>query len=150
MPMYNLIKCISNYSDTARTFLFHSKDEATNFNVNITETDAFKSFKCKGKLIGEIIAQLAPNAANGVADNAKIIVPWKHLWKVWWLLDILLINGQVGLKLKWIKHCVLSVLCTENDVGNSVNIIFTMKDTKLYVPAVTLSAKKQLETIKSS
>ena len=41
------------------------------------------------------------------------------------------------------KHCVLSMLCNENDNGNvdSNDIIFTVKDTKLSIPVVTLSLK---------
>ena len=41
------------------------------------------------------------------------------------------------------QHCVLSVFGNENDNDNadSNNVIFTMKDTKLSVPAVTLSAE---------
>ena len=52
-----------------------------------------------------------------------------------------LINCKVELKLKWIKYCVLSLAGTENGVNdnnNTNNIIFTIKDTKLYVPVVTL------------
>ena len=54
-----------------------------------------------------------------------------------------MISCKVELKLRWTKHCVLSVLRNENDNANadSRNIIFTIKDTKLYVPVVTLSAK---------
>ena len=50
-----------------------------------------------------------------------------------------LITCKVELKLKWKKHCVLTVAGTDdnNDV-NSDNIIFTIKDTKLYVSVVTL------------
>ena len=52
-----------------------------------------------------------------------------------------LINCKVDLKLEWIKHCVLAAAGIENDGSNSNNIIFTIKDTKLYAPAVTLSTK---------
>ena len=53
------------------------------------------------------------------------------------------INYKVELKLRWTKHCVLSVLGNEHDNANtdSNNTIFTFKDTKLYVPVITLSAK---------
>ena len=53
-----------------------------------------------------------------------------------------LINCIVWLKLKWTKYCVLSAAGLDN-VNNrdSDNIIFTIKDTKLYVPVVTLSAR---------
>ena len=46
-------------------------------------------------------------------------------------------------KLKWTKHCVFSVAGTDYAHGNNDdnNNIFTIKDAKLYVPVVTLSAR---------
>ena len=52
-----------------------------------------------------------------------------------------LTNCKVKSKLKWIKDCVLSVTGNDNTNGNPDHVIFTIKDTKLYVPVVTLSAK---------
>ena len=55
-----------------------------------------------------------------------------------------MINCKVELKRKWMKHCIYSVLCVanaDNDGTNSINISFTVKDTKLHVPLVTLSAE---------
>ena len=54
-----------------------------------------------------------------------------------------LINCKVELKLKWTKYCVLSTAGADNINGNNDdnNIIFTIKDTKLYVSVVTLSAR---------
>ena len=40
------------------------------------------------------------------------------------------------------KYCVLAAAGDENDNANFNNINFTFKDTKLYVPVVTLSAKE--------
>ena len=51
-----------------------------------------------------------------------------------------MINYKAELKLKRTKYCVLSAAGADNDYDNSNNIIFTVKDTKLYVPVVTLSA----------
>ena len=54
------------------------------------------------------------------------------------------INCKVELKLKCIKHCVFPSAGTEYDDDNSDNsdsITFNIKDTKLYDPLVTLSAK---------
>ena len=53
-----------------------------------------------------------------------------------------LINCKVELKLKWTKYCVLFPAGIDiiNGNDNDNNIIFT-KDTKLYVPVVTLSAR---------
>ena len=45
--MYNLIEYSSNYSETTGSLWFYSKDEETNFDANIENTDDFKSFKCK-------------------------------------------------------------------------------------------------------
>ena len=39
------------------------------------------------------------------------------------------------------KYCVLSAAGNDNTNGNPDNIIFTITDTKLYVPVVTLSAR---------
>ena len=55
-----------------------------------------------------------------------------------------LINCKVELKLKWTKYCILSAAGNDNDIDGNTNvnnIIFTMKDTKLYVAVVTLSVR---------
>ena len=52
-----------------------------------------------------------------------------------------LINCKVELKLKWTKYCVLFAAEVDNNDANSNNIIFIIKDTKLYVPVVTSSAR---------
>ena len=51
MSMYNLIECSSNYSETKGSLWFYSKDETTNFNADIADTDNFKSFEYKAKLL---------------------------------------------------------------------------------------------------
>ena len=59
-----------------------------------------------------------------------------------------LINFKVELKLEWTKYCVLSAAGkgidngNDDDDNNSNNIIFTIKDTKLYIPVVTFSARE--------
>ena len=57
------------------------------------------------------------------------------------ITQIAMINWKIELKLKRTKYCVLSD-------GNS--IIFTIKDTKLYVPVVTLTARDNKKIIKPS
>ena len=59
-------------------------------------------------------------------------------------MEMPLIHCKVKLKLKWTKYCVLSVAGNENNINKDVNannIILTIKDTKLYVPIVTLSTR---------
>ena len=52
-----------------------------------------------------------------------------------------LINWKIELKLKWPNDCVLCAGGTDNANDRSYDIIFTVKDTKLYLPFVTLSAR---------
>ena len=76
--------------------------------------------------------------------NVTIVVPLKFLSNFWRSREIPLSNCKVELKLKWTKYCALSVAGIDNNINEEAtdnNIIFTIKDTKLYVPVVTLSAK---------
>ena len=147
MPVYNLIKYSSNYSQNSRSLwfylwlkiytrfmvLFMVKDEATNFNNNIANRNNFKSFKYKDTLLENTAADPAPNAANGILRNAAIAVPLKYLSNFWKLLEIPLINCKLELKLKWTKYSVLSAAGNENNINedaNVNNIIFTINDTK--------------------
>ena len=53
-----------------------------------------------------------------------------------------MISWKVELKLKWTNHCVLSDTGADNDNANPFNIIFAIKDTKLYAHVFTLPAKE--------
>ena len=53
--MYNLIEHSSNYSQTAGSICFYSKDEATNFDADNVNTDEFKPFQYKAKLLGNTV-----------------------------------------------------------------------------------------------
>ena len=108
-----------------------------------------QTLKYNTKLLGKRAAQPAQNASNGTLKNSTIAVPLKYLSNFWRSLEMPLINCKVELKLKWKKYCILSVAGTENDVNdnnNANNIIFTIKDTKLYVPVIS---KRQSKTIKT-
>ena len=54
-----------------------------------------------------------------------------------------MINFKVELKLKWTNYYVLSAVGADNvnDNVNGNNIIFTIKDTQLNAPVVTLQAR---------
>ena len=60
MPMYYLIGYNLNCSDMAGSLWFYSKDEAANFSADITNTDGFKYFRYKTKLLENTIAQPNP------------------------------------------------------------------------------------------
>ena len=53
-----------------------------------------------------------------------------------------LINCKVKLRLKWKNYCVLFAAGVDNVSNKDDRVIFTIKDTKLYVPIVTLSARE--------
>ena len=88
MATYNLIEYSSNYSETTESLWFYCKDEATNFNNNIANTNNFKSFMYKAKLLGKAEA----DGDNGVLKNATIAVPLKYLSNFWRSLEMPLIN----------------------------------------------------------
>ena len=99
---------------------------------------------------------------NSTKNDVKIVVPLKHLSNAWRSLNISLINCEVELTLTWFKNCVLIEKSTRDvnynavprvsEIKNPENATFQIKDTKLYVPVVTLSKEndiKLLEQLKS-
>ena len=131
MPMYNLIEYSDNYSKTSGSLWQYYKDDP---NDNITQSESFKS---KIKITGK-----TPAAGN--TKDVEIIVPLKYLSNFWRTLEMPLINCEVSLFLTWSSTCVIT-----NSTGEGR---FTITDTKLYVPVVTLSTQdnaKLLQQLKS-
>ena len=63
---------------------------------------------------------------------------------------MVMINWKVELKLKWETHFVLTATGSNNTNGNGDNIIVTIKDIKVYVPAYqNFLAKDKLKIIQS-
>ena len=87
----------------------------------------------------KITGQTAANNNDGnIAGsvNIEIMVPLKYLNNFWIILEMPLINCEIELILDWSAHCVLIY----TDVANQV-ATFTITETNLYVPVVTLSAQ---------
>ena len=147
MPIYNLIEYSSNYSETTGNLWFCLKDEATKLNLDIVNTNDFKSFKYKTKLLGSTEA----DNADEILNNATIAFPLRYLSNFWRSFKISLINCKVELKLKWAKYCTLSAAGADNvNNSDSDNITSTIKDTNLYVSCVNFISKRQSKTIKTS
>ena len=70
MLTYNLIEYSSSYSETTGRLWFYSKNEATNFNVDIANNNNLKSFEYKPKLLGKSEA----DGNDGILKNATIAV----------------------------------------------------------------------------
>ena len=76
------------------------------------------------------------------------MVPLKYLSKFWKTLEMSVINRKINLDLYWSKSCVV----VATDVPDQ-STTFSVTDTKLYIPVVTLSTQgnaKLLEKLKSS
>ena len=130
MSMHNLIEYSSNYSKTAGSLWFYSKDEATNFNNNLENTDNFKSFEYKTKLLGNTITQPVPSEPNGILKNATIAVSLKYLSNFRRSLEMPFINCKIEPKLEWAKYSVLYAAGNDDTNADPNNIISTIKDTR--------------------
>ena len=98
--MYNLIEYSSNYSETKGSLWFYFKNEESNFDADIANSNNFKSFKNKAKLLESTVAQATTNGTNGILKNLTIAVLLKYLCNFWRSLEMPLINRKVELKLK--------------------------------------------------
>ena len=130
MSMYNLIEYTSNYSKTTGSLWCHLKDEETNFNADIQDTNNLKSFSFTAKLLQNTVE----DEANGILKNETIAVLLKYLNNFWRLLEMILNNCKVELKLKLTKYCVLSAAGNENvNNNNNANDIFLLSKGQNYM-----------------
>ena len=144
MSMYKLIEYSDNYSKISGSLWQYCKDipavdddgDIVIFN-GANDTD---SFNFKSKIIGK-------TNDDGDVENVEIMVPLKYLSNFWRTLEMPLINCEVELILTWSAGCVIIY----TDVANQ-NPTFTITETNLYVPVVTLSTQdnsKLLPQLKS-
>ena len=63
-------------------------------------------------------------------------MPFKHLSNLWKTLEMSLINCEINIDLNWSKTCII----VTTNIANQAEI-FSLTDTKLYVPLVTLSTQ---------
>ena len=85
---------------------------------------------------------------NDGTKDVKIMVPLGHyLGNFWRTLKMLLIHCEINLILTWSENCFII-----DDTVNNQALIFTLTDTQLYVPVLTLSTQdntKPLQQLKS-
>ena len=110
-----------------------------------------KSFDCKANFIGGV------THIDLTKNDLKIVVPLKYLSNFWRNLNIPLINCEIELILTWFESCVLISKATREanyganlivyEIDNPQNATFQITDTKLYVPAVTLSKENDIKLL---
>ena len=71
------------------------------------------------------------------------MVPLKYLCNFWRTLEMLLINCEITYQLKWSESCIQ----VADNVANQ-NRRFQINDTKLYIPALTLSTQENIKRLK--
>ena len=149
MPMYNLLKYSKNYRKTTGSFWNYYREQPSNPLSSNSE-----SVKHKTSITGNTYNVGAVNAgydANKVGKNkTEVVIPLKHLSNFWKSLNISLINCEIELILTWSENCILADITAANNPPTGLEL--QMKDTKLYVPVVTLSKendKKLLKQLKS-
>ena len=107
--------------------------------VDFDGANATDSFNFKTKITGQ-------TNDDGIVD-VEIMVPLKYLSNFWRTLETPLINCEVKLILTWSANCVMIY----NDAVNH-GFTFTITETNLYAPVVTLSTQddaKLLPQLKS-
>ena len=70
------------------------------------------------------------------------MVPLKYLSNIWRTHEMFLINCEINLELNWSKKCVLAA----TNVANQ-GVIFSITDTEIYVPVVTLSTQENAKPL---
>ena len=97
--------------------------------VNFNEANATDSFNFKTKITCQ-------TNDDGEVNGVEILVPLKYLSNFWRTLEMPLINCEIGLILDWLANCVIISTNNANQVPT-----FTITETNLYVPVVTLSTQ---------
>ena len=152
MPMYNLLEYSKKYKKTTESLWNYYRHQPSHPLSTNSE-----SFKYKTSITGntynvdEKITDDDGNEvdnpiydANKVGKNeTEIVIPLKYLSNFWTNLDIPLINCEVEIILTWTKNCVLADMTVANNPPTGLE--FQIKDTKLYVPVVTLSKENNIK-----
>ena len=149
--MYNLLQYSRNYRKTTGSLYNYYRDKANSGlggddnNIDYSIKDS-KSLDYKTSITGKLWD-------NNTTMNAEIVVLLKYLSNFWRTVVC-----EVSLILTCSKTCVLRSNATRDAsrgviaINNPTNATFTIIDTKLYVPVVTLSAEndnKLLEQLKT-
>ena len=137
MPMCNLILYSYNYSGTSGRLWQFERAESPVTNTGNPDNDSTAN-STSSKYRSSFFKSLTADD-NGVFKNVKIPIPLKYLSNFWRSLEILLINCKIHLELNWSEDHAVSTIA---------DTILKIKNTKLYVPIVSLSSKDNAKLVK--
>ena len=154
MPKYNLLEYSKNYKKTTGSLWNYYRDQPSNPLSTKSE-----SFKYKTSITGNtynVDEKITDDDGNEIdypkydaykigKNETEVAIPLKHLSNFWRSLNIPLINCEVELILTWSKNCVLADMTVANNPPTGLE--FQIKDTKLYVPVVTLSKENDIKLL---
>ena len=151
----NLIEYSKNYRKTTGIFWNYYRDEPSSPISSNSESYIYKTV-ITGNTYNVGAGEAVYNVDKVGKNETEVFIPLKHLSNFWRALNIPLINCEIELVLTWSKNCVLADM-TANAAANPAIIApsgleFELKETKLYVPVITLSKgneTKLLEQLKS-
>ena len=158
MPKYNLTEYCKIYRKMTGSLWNYYRDEpnlCAENNIDYSIKDS-KSFNYKTSITGKL------ECDDVEKDDVKIVVLLKYLSNSWRTLGMPLISCEVSLALTGSESCVLTSKVTReanpdadaavDEINNPTGKTFKIKDTKLYVSVVTLSAEndnKLLQQLKT-
>ena len=127
------------YLKTSGSLSQYYRDEPALNNNNIIDSPANdnnsnNSFKFKQQVTGQ--------TENSGTKDVEIMVPPKYQNNFWRMVEMVLINCQIFLQLKWSGNCILVATTAANQ-----NPYIETTDTKLYVPVVTLSTQDNIKRL---
>ena len=127
--MYDLIKYSDDYSKTSGDLWQYYRDEPT-----LNNDDTFADFPSNNALF-KFKQKITGSAGEDGVINVEIMPLLKYLGNFCGNLEMPLISYEINLILTCSANCVISNATANQDTT------FAITDTKIYVPAITLSTE---------
>ena len=138
LPMYSWMKYSDNYLKTyGRLWKYYGDERALNAAGGIIDfpvSNNSVSLKFKQKIVGQ--------TGNDGTKHVEKVVELKHLSNFWKTLTIPLNCCEINLILTWSADCFMIANAIESHVWT-----FSITDTKIYVPVVTLSTQDNISVL---
>ena len=137
--MYSLIEYSDNYWKTSENLWQCCRDEPA-----LNDAGALVNF-LGNRALFKFKQKITSSTGDDGTKTVEIMVPFKYKSNFWRTFEMPLINCDINLTVTWSANCVISNAAANQDTT------FAITDTKLYVPAVTLSTDnaKLLQQLKS-